>query len=105
MAVKVTLERNDNQTHTIEVDKNETILCAAEREGLGLPFGCRRGACASCTGKLIAGTIDYRRPPRALKPKHQQEGYILLCSAEPRSDCHIKVGIDIQNHLHSNPWK
>lgn len=95
----------DGGTECVRVDEDETILDAAEEAALGLPYGCLTGACATCTGRLTEGEIAYRRPPRALKERQQQEGYVLLCIAEPRSGCHIEVGARIQAEMMSNPWK
>lgn len=85
--------------------EDETVLAAVEREDVSLPFGCRTGACATCTGRLLAGRIEHVRPPRALKERHHEDGYVLLCIAEPRADCRIEVGVDVQKDLVSNPWK
>jgi ferredoxin len=90
---------------TIRAGADEPILEAAEHAGVALPFGCRTGACATCTGRLLDGRIEHARPPRALKERHLSAGYVLLCIAEPRSDCHIAVGADVQAELVSNPWK
>lgn len=89
----------------IRAVEDETILTAAERAGVALPFGCRTGACATCTGKVLDGRIEHARPPRALKERHLSAGYVLLCIAEPRTDCRIAVGADVQTELVSNPWK
>ncbi|RJT06153.1 2Fe-2S iron-sulfur cluster-binding protein [Halococcus sp. IIIV-5B] len=89
----------------IGVRADESVLGAAERADLALPFGCRTGACATCTGRVVDGRIEHTRPPRALKDRHLAAGYVLLCIAEPRSDCRIEVGSDVQTELVSNPWK
>jgi ferredoxin len=89
----------------IQAREDEAILEAAERAGIALPFGCRTGACATCTGKILDGRIEHARPPRALKERHLAAGYVLLCIAEPRSACRIAVGADVQAELVSNPWK
>jgi ferredoxin len=103
--VKVTLEWRDGRRETITVDPDETILTATENVDIALPFGCRTGACATCTGRLLTGEVEHRRPPRALKDRHREAGYVLLCIAEPRSACHIEVGADIQAELVTNPWR
>lgn len=90
---------------TITADPDETILDAAENADVVLPFGCRRGSCATCTGRLRSGEVTHRRPPLALKERHLEAGYVLLCIAEPRSDCRIDVGADIQTELVTNPWR
>ncbi|WP_226483135.1 2Fe-2S iron-sulfur cluster-binding protein [Natrinema amylolyticum] len=119
----VTLEWPDGRTRTIAVREDETVLEGAERVEIGLPFGCRTGACGTCTGRLLAidgtkrgdgvdtggGDVEaafaYRRPPRALKDRHRDDGYVLLCIASPRTDCRIAVGSSVHTELVENPWK
>ncbi len=83
----------------------ETVLQAAERDGIGLPFGCRTGACATCTGRLLSGEIEHEREPRALKSDSVTDGYVLLCIACPKTDCRIEVGTAVHSDLVTNPWK
>lgn len=102
---EIVLDWNDGRSETIAVSETETILDAAESAELGLPFGCLTGACATCVGQLLEGSVHHRRPPRALKAKQFADGYVLLCIAEPRDDCKIAVGADVQGELVKNPWK
>jgi ferredoxin len=101
----VTLQWRDGSEQTIEVEGDETVIDATERIGLGLPYGCLYGACGTCTGRVLDGDLVHVERARALKPKHSKEGYVLLCVAEPRSDCRIEVGAKIQADLVPNPWK
>jgi len=103
--VKVSLEWRSGREETVDVATDETVLEAAEAADVALPFGCRTGACATCTGRILEGDLEHRRPPRALKDRHLQDGYVLLCIAEPRDDCRVEVGTDVQTDLVSNPWK
>ncbi|EMA53278.1 MULTISPECIES: 2Fe-2S iron-sulfur cluster-binding protein [Halococcus] len=98
-------EGSDEREERLSVGEDEIVLTAAECAGVALPFGCRTGACATCTGKLLDGRIEHARPPRALKERHREAGYVLLCIAEPRSDCRIVVGSSVQAELVSNPWQ
>jgi ferredoxin len=90
---------------TIRVAADETVFVAADAAGVSLPIGCRTGACGTCTGRLLSGELVHRRPPRALKDRHVDDGYVLLCVAEPRSDVEIEVGSRVARDLTSNPWK
>ena len=45
--------------HQFEVEAGEAILAAALRQHFVLPYGCRNGACGSCKGRLLEGSIDY----------------------------------------------
>lgn len=95
----------DGRRETVRARENETVLEAAESADVSLPFGCRTGACVSCVGRLVEGDVDYRRPPRGLKPRHGEAGYVLCCIARLRADCRIVVGTDVRTDLVANPWK
>ncbi|HRE13899.1 MAG TPA: 2Fe-2S iron-sulfur cluster-binding protein, partial [Usitatibacteraceae bacterium] len=41
------------------VRDGETVLEAALREGVGLPYGCRNGACGACKGTLKSGELAW----------------------------------------------
>lgn len=95
----------DGREEAVEASEEETVLEAAESAGVDLPFGCRTGACATCVGRLLDGAIAYGRPPRALRARHVEAGYVLCCIARPRSTCRLAVGADVQAELVENPWK
>lgn len=102
---EVTLTWRDGREVTVDVAADETVIDATERAGLGVPFGCLYGACGTCTGRLLDGDLVHVERPRALKPRHCEAGYVLLCVAAPRSDCRVEVGAEIQADLVPNPWK
>jgi ferredoxin len=95
----------DGREASVAVPEDSTVLDAAEAADVSLPFGCRTGACATCTAELLAGDVEHRRPPRALKERHLAAGYVLLCIAEPRADSRLRVGSDVAAELVENPWK
>lgn len=88
----------DGETHTLEVADDEYILDAALGAGLDLPFSCRNGNCTTCTGKLLDGEVD-QSEGMALDREQRADGYVLLCSAYPRDDCHVRAGRRIQEEL------
>ena len=104
-AHRVDLVWRDGHEESVRARIDETVLAAAERAEVGLPFGCRTGACGTCTGRLLAGDLEHVRPPRALKERHREDGYALLCIAEPRSSCRVEVGAAVHGDLVENPWK
>jgi len=105
MSHEVTLEWRDGGESTLSVAEGETVIDATEREGLGVPYGCLYGACGTCTGRLLEGDLVHVERANGLKPRHRRAGYVFLCIAEPRSDCRIEVGAQVQADLVPNPWK
>ena len=68
----------------------ETVLEAAQRAGIALPYSCRAGVCGSCKATLLDGRCAYpRNPPVALSGNAASERAILLCQAVPTSDLTI----------------
>ena len=101
----VVLEWPDGHTETVECGTEENLVDAAEAAGIGLPYGCLTGACGTCTARLLDGEITHERPPRALKERHREDGYVLACIARPTTDCRLAVGATRQAELVENPWK
>lgn len=78
--------------HRIQSEPDETILDAALRQGLILPYGCRDGACGSCRGKVLQGVVDLGAvQAHALSDDDRNAGFALFCCAKPRSDLEIEV--------------
>ena len=78
--------------HTFKVANDETILDAALRQGIGLPYGCRNGACGSCKGKIVAGEIDYgKHQDRTLTAEEKAAGKALFCVGKPLSDLTLDI--------------
>lgn len=74
------------------VRKGETVLAAALRQGVMLPYSCKNGTCGSCRGLLESGEVHYPfHPPLALEREEIGEGYALLCQAEPLEDLAVRV--------------
>jgi CDP-4-dehydro-6-deoxyglucose reductase, E3 len=84
MTCQVTIKPSN---HTYSVSGYETILDGALREGFNIAYACRNGACGSCKGKLLEGTVDYGEYNQgALSDEDKANGYALFCQAKPLTD-------------------
>jgi len=89
MSYQVTIESSG---HTFSVEPPETVLDAALRQGIVLPYGCRYGNCGSCMGDIISGSVDYQQGlPAALNADDASHNRALFCQARPNSDLTIKI--------------
>jgi CDP-4-dehydro-6-deoxyglucose reductase len=70
-----------------DVAADESVLDAARRAGLALPYSCLSGVCGSCKATLLQGDCHYpHNPPSALNAAEVARHQVLLCQAVPRSD-------------------
>jgi ring-1,2-phenylacetyl-CoA epoxidase subunit PaaE len=75
----------DGKRREVPVAEDESILDAALRAGMDLPFACKGGMCSTCRAKLVEGEarmeVNY-----SLEPWETGAGFILTCQARPLSD-------------------
>jgi CDP-4-dehydro-6-deoxyglucose reductase len=74
--------------HRFSAEADETLLDAALRQGIGLPYGCRNGACGSCIATLLSGEVDY---PDGQPEVECKTGQVVICQAHARSDLRLTV--------------
>jgi len=61
---------------------DSSVLHAAERAGLDLPFSCRSGICATCRARITEGAAVMTHNI-ALEPWEVDSGFVLCCQARP----------------------
>jgi CDP-4-dehydro-6-deoxyglucose reductase len=88
MTFQITVQPSGHQ-FTCEAD--ETVLSAAIRAGIGLPYGCKNGACGSCKGKVLEGELSHKpHQQRALSDIEKAQGMSLFCCSKPVGDIVIE---------------
>lgn len=84
--------RIQGSEHAFEVNEGESVIDAALRSGLMLPYSCRSGSCGTCRGQVVEGTVTYPDGyPPALEAADADAGDALFCQARPQSDLVIAV--------------
>jgi len=88
MTFTITVEPS-GRLFTAEPD--EALLAAGIRQGIGLPYGCKDGACGSCKCKLVSGTVVHGpHQSKALSADEEAAGYVLTCCGVAHSDVVIE---------------
>jgi ferredoxin-NADP reductase len=76
--------RLDRRKHTVAYHAGDTILETARRGGLGPPFSCEAGNCATCMAHLDEGSVAMR-VNNALSEDELADGWVLTCQSLPTS--------------------
>ncbi len=88
MSFNITVQPS-GRTYIAQAD--EALLAAAIRSGIGLPYGCKDGACGSCKCKKLEGTIvQGTHQLKALSVEEAAQGFILTCCATALTDVVIE---------------
>ncbi len=88
MSYQITVQPSGRQ---FVAEADETILDAALRQGLTMPYGCKDGACGACKGHVQSGSVDHgKAQPHALKDDEKAAGMALYCCAKPQTDLVIE---------------
>ena len=76
-------------------DRDDSLLRAGLRAGLGLPYECNAGACGSCKFELLSGAVEDIWPEApGLSERDKRKGRKLACQSRATADCTIKMRLD-----------
>jgi ring-1,2-phenylacetyl-CoA epoxidase subunit PaaE len=71
------------RTFAMKID-DETVLDAAARAGIDLPFSCRAGVCSTCRTKVVSGEVEMAQN-YALEDWEVVQGYVLACQSRVKT--------------------
>ncbi len=84
MTFTITIEPSGR---SFNAEPDEALLLAGIRQGIGLPYGCKDGACGSCKCKKISGTVVHGpHQDKALSADEEAAGFVLTCCGVAQSD-------------------
>lgn len=83
------------QEFEFKCEEGDTILRAALRAGLGMPYECNSGGCGACKIEVLEGNVDdiWEGAP-GLSPRDIKKGRKLSCQCIPTEDLEIKVRLN-----------
>ncbi|KGG22446.1 2Fe-2S iron-sulfur cluster-binding protein [Prochlorococcus marinus] len=77
----------DQVQQNFDFKSEQAVLEAAADANIVLPSSCIVGMCCTCAVFLKEGSVDMEA--MGLKSELQEQGYVLLCQAYPKSDLKI----------------
>jgi ferredoxin len=87
---RVVLRLPDRAAIELQMADDQHVLDAALAAGLDLPYSCLQGWCLTCAARIIEGTLD-QTDSRRYYAEDRAEGFALICTARPRSDCVLET--------------
>jgi toluene monooxygenase electron transfer component len=95
-----------NEADEFPCAEDDTLLRAALRSGLGMPYECNAGSCGTCKVELLEGQVTSLRPDApGLAERDRAKNRVLACQSQPSTDCRIKVRLRPENVPQHRPAK
>ena len=82
----------DSEETTFEMSQQQTLLEAALKQGLDVPYSCQGGICSSCICRITEGAAEMKKN-QILNESEVAEGLTLACQAYPTTTT-IKIDFD-----------
>jgi len=83
-AVNVSIKYN-RQLYKVAVAPGQTILEAALKQDIDLPYSCQSGMCTACMGKCKSGEVEMEEPD-GLSANEIKQGFVLTCVGRPLTE-------------------
>jgi ferredoxin len=100
----VTLIQDDRRVGRFDAGPDQSVLAATDAAALDMEYGCRDGSCVRCIARLLDGEVRYQLEPSALTEEQRDAGFVLLCIAEPVSDCRFEIGRRVLEDAFPQLW-
>lgn len=79
------------QGKRFDSEPGETVLDAAARAGITLPYSCRNGRCSTCKCRVREGASTALHPESGLSERERADGWVLACVRSATSDLAIEA--------------
>jgi ferredoxin-NADP reductase/mono/diheme cytochrome c family protein len=73
---------------TVSVSGGQTLLEAANENGVPIPSACRQGQCGTCKTRLLEGDVNMTAE-QGLDPESRSRGFVLTCVGYPRGNVRL----------------